>query len=164
MVCCLVSANYLNQCYYTLGNKLQWHFNRNFNIFIQENAFEDVVCEMPAILSRIQCVNVMGVCNILSCSEVQTWNTLQLHKTASAEGEANSRFTWNYLETHKYILLVTHEYCLSSSVIVRLQRPRNQSLLRAILLSYITLNFICRIAIDKWYRVRSKRITSGQDE
>ena len=27
-----------------LGKKLQWNFNRNFNIFIQENAFESVVC------------------------------------------------------------------------------------------------------------------------
>ena len=39
-----------------LGKKLQWNFNRNSNIFIQENAFESVVCEMAAILSRPQCV------------------------------------------------------------------------------------------------------------
>ena len=38
-------------------NKLQWHFNRNCNIFFQENAFESVVCEMATILSRPQCVN-----------------------------------------------------------------------------------------------------------
>ena len=38
-------------------NKLQWNFNRNSNIFIQENAFESVVCEMAAILSRPQWVN-----------------------------------------------------------------------------------------------------------
>ena len=31
-------------------------FNRNFNIFIQENVLESVVCEMAAILSRPQCV------------------------------------------------------------------------------------------------------------
>ena len=41
---------------WTLRNKLQWNFNRNSNIFIQENAFESVVCEMAAILSRPQCV------------------------------------------------------------------------------------------------------------
>ena len=41
---------------WTLGYKLQWNFNRNSNIFIQENAFESVVCEMVAILSRPQCV------------------------------------------------------------------------------------------------------------
>ena len=33
----------------TLGNKLQWNFNRNSNICIRENAFENVVCEMASI-------------------------------------------------------------------------------------------------------------------
>ena len=32
-----------------IGNKLQWNFNRNSNIFIHENAFENVVCEMASI-------------------------------------------------------------------------------------------------------------------
>ena len=39
-------------------NKLQLNFNRNSNIFIQENAFENVVCEMAAILFWPQCVNI----------------------------------------------------------------------------------------------------------
>ena len=43
---------------WTLRNKLHWNFNRNSNIFIQENALESVVCEMATILSRPQCVNV----------------------------------------------------------------------------------------------------------
>ena len=33
----------------------QWNFNRNSNIFIQENTFQNVACEMAAILSRPQC-------------------------------------------------------------------------------------------------------------
>ena len=41
-------------------NKLQWNFDRNSNIFIHENAFESVVCEMAAaMLSRPQCVNAV---------------------------------------------------------------------------------------------------------
>ena len=40
----------------TLRDKLQLNFRRNSNIFIQENAFENVVCEMASILSRPQCV------------------------------------------------------------------------------------------------------------
>ena len=52
-------SHYLNQCWiivdWTLGNKLQWNHNRNSNIFIQENAFESVVCETASILSRPQC-------------------------------------------------------------------------------------------------------------
>ena len=35
----------------TLRNKLQWNLYQNFYIFIQENAFENVVCEMASILS-----------------------------------------------------------------------------------------------------------------
>ena len=34
------------------GNKFQWNFIENSKLFIQENAFENVVCEMAAILSR----------------------------------------------------------------------------------------------------------------
>ena len=44
---------------WTLGNKLQWNFNRNSYIFIQENPFETVVWKMAAILSRPPCVNSM---------------------------------------------------------------------------------------------------------
>ena len=54
-------SHYLNQCWdivnWTLRNKLQWNFNRYSNIFSQENAFENVVCEMASILSRLQCLN-----------------------------------------------------------------------------------------------------------
>ena len=41
----------------TLGTKIQWNLNRNLYIFIQENAFTNVVWKMVAILSRPQCVN-----------------------------------------------------------------------------------------------------------
>ena len=37
-------------------NNVQWNFNRTCNIFIQENAYESVVCEMAAMLSRPQSV------------------------------------------------------------------------------------------------------------
>ena len=42
---------------WTLRNKFQWNFNRNSNIVIQGNAFENVVWKMAAILSRPQWVN-----------------------------------------------------------------------------------------------------------
>ena len=54
-------AFYLNQCRnivnWNLGNKLQWKFIQNSNIFIQENAFENVVRKLVAILPQPQCVN-----------------------------------------------------------------------------------------------------------
>ena len=43
---------------WTLRNKFQWSFNRNSYIFIQENALENVVCEVALILSRPQCVKI----------------------------------------------------------------------------------------------------------
>ena len=59
----MAPSHYLNQCWnivnWTLGNKLQWNLNRNLNIFIEENAFENV-WKMAAILSRPQCVNCNG--------------------------------------------------------------------------------------------------------
>ena len=42
---------------WNIGYRLQWNFNMNSNIFIQENAFENVVCEIKDILSRPQCIN-----------------------------------------------------------------------------------------------------------
>ena len=49
---------YLNQWWnivnWTLKNKRQ----QNSHIFIKENAFENIFCEMAAILSRPQCVNL----------------------------------------------------------------------------------------------------------
>ena len=47
----------LEYCYWTLGIKIQWNFNQNPNIFIQEKAFENVVGEMASIFSCPQFVN-----------------------------------------------------------------------------------------------------------
>ena len=51
-----VPSHYLKQCWvsinWTLRNKLQWNFNWNTNLFIHENASENTVCKMAAILSR----------------------------------------------------------------------------------------------------------------
>ena len=48
-------SHYLNQGWvivnWTLRNKLQWNFNKNTKRFIHENASENIVCEMVAILS-----------------------------------------------------------------------------------------------------------------
>ena len=43
---------------YTITNKIRWNFDRNSHIFIQENAFENVLREMrAAFLSRPQVFN-----------------------------------------------------------------------------------------------------------
>ena len=71
------ASHYLNQFWnivnWAVRNKIQWHFNRNSYIFIQENAFEYVVWKMAAILYRPHCDNQpqvnevsIGCCNDLS--------------------------------------------------------------------------------------------------
>ena len=44
-------------------NKFQWHFNQNLFFFIHENAFQYIVCETAAILSRPQYVNAIVMLN-----------------------------------------------------------------------------------------------------
>ena len=60
LIAWLVTSYYLNQCWdivnWNLRNKLQWNFNWNSYIFIEENAFVNVIWKMAAILSRPQCV------------------------------------------------------------------------------------------------------------
>ena len=55
-------SHYLNQCWnivnWTLKNKLQWNFNRNSCLFIQENAFENVVCQNGGHLFQGRWVNI----------------------------------------------------------------------------------------------------------
>ena len=58
-----VPSHYLNQCWNivnkTLRKKLQWNFHRNSSIFIQDNAFESVVCERRPFclgLNMLKCI------------------------------------------------------------------------------------------------------------
>ena len=52
----LLPSLYLNQCWvivnWTLRNKFQWNFNQNTKLFIHENASQNIVCEIMAILPR----------------------------------------------------------------------------------------------------------------
>ena len=61
MACRLIGAKPLFEPmteYYQFNSEEQtWHFNRNSYVFIQENAFENIVCQKSANLSRPQYVN-----------------------------------------------------------------------------------------------------------
>ena len=71
----MAPSYYLNQCWnivnWSLRNELQWNLNQNSNIFIEENPFENVVCEMASICFRfnvlIRQTPVIYVTNPLSC-------------------------------------------------------------------------------------------------
>ena len=58
----MAPSHYLNQCWKIVNrtpkNKLQWNLNRNSYIFIQWDAFKNVVCKMVSISSRPQWVKV----------------------------------------------------------------------------------------------------------
>ena len=49
---------------WTTRNKLQWNFNQHMKIFIQENAFENVVCATVAILTHWGRVKHICVVNL----------------------------------------------------------------------------------------------------
>ena len=114
----MAPSHYLDQCWiivnWTLGNRLQWNLNWNSSIFIQENTFESVVCEMAAILSRPQCVNPFrseqnGQCftddnfNCIFMNGTFLWKQLtwlpcsQYHKYVSTEYIMYSAHTTNYI-------------------------------------------------------------------
>ena len=71
MACCLISQNhYLNQCWLIVNwifkNKSRWNLNQDALIFIEENAFENVICHVAAILFRLWYVEGMIAFNGLS--------------------------------------------------------------------------------------------------
>ena len=49
-------SNYLNQRWFIVNrnrkNQFQWNFNQNKKLFIHEHAYQNVVCEMEAILFK----------------------------------------------------------------------------------------------------------------
>ena len=69
MFCCLTAPNHYwrqviiwTQCWiivnWNLANIFQWNLNQSLIIFIEENAFRTVVCEMAVILSKGRWVNL----------------------------------------------------------------------------------------------------------
>ena len=77
-------SHYLNQSWnivnWNLGNKLQWNLKRNSNIFIQENAFENI-WKMAAILSWPQCVKKFG--HLFESSTCHTFHLLEWSHSCS---------------------------------------------------------------------------------
>ena len=93
MACRLFSAKpYLSQCWlivnWTLRDKFHWNFSRNSNIFIQENAFKNGVCEMASIffgfnVLMLLCRSADSSCNMqFSC-----YFKVTKHMTAGCQGQ-----------------------------------------------------------------------------
>ena len=52
---CHYQNQYLNNVNRTLGNTLQWNIDQNLNMFLQENAFENVVRNVAHFVSAAMC-------------------------------------------------------------------------------------------------------------
>ena len=63
-------SHYLNRCWvivnWTRRNKLQWNFNQNTKFFTQENASENIICNIVVILSRGRGVNYPIISRVFS--------------------------------------------------------------------------------------------------
>ena len=99
----IASSHYLKQCWnvvnWILRNKREWHFNRNYNIFIKENAFDSVVCEMAAMMSRPQCVNHNVLTSLLNYSCTGTCVSLLAQGNYNHELKCRSRTYLNLITT-----------------------------------------------------------------
>ena len=60
----------LERCWYDPQEQLRWNLNRNSYIFIQKNAFENVVYKIPIILSRLQCVKMQRSLALQQCHQI----------------------------------------------------------------------------------------------
>ena len=103
-------SHYLNQCWnivnWTLRNKLQCNFNPNYNIFIQENAFESVVYEMAAILPQPQCV-ILSIGELLFVSQIFLFLYISI---------ASRQWSWKYVAFKIFLYGSNHLQRLSTLV------------------------------------------------
>ena len=102
LLACLAPSNYLNQCllifYQTPGNKFQWNLNRNSIIFIQRNVFENVVCEMAAILSRGDELTCLSL-TVIICDSTRCWIIFKLNTTITIS-----------VDIYQCVILSNHTY------------------------------------------------------
>ena len=102
---------------WTLRNKLQWIFNRNSNIFIQENASEYVAWEISTISSRPQCVNERNEEN----GSLQLWKEAKiLAAGAYVMGSASAYLTlytrWQSSKPYEVSMACISNYTPQSSM------------------------------------------------
>ena len=88
---CLAPSHNLNYCWRTVNwtheNIFQWNGNQNPTTFIEENAFENVVCKTSAMLSQSRAFHGYGIplqyiilaLNHLGISEFGNYNEVNGH-------------------------------------------------------------------------------------
>ena len=105
-----MQSHYLNLCWNivncTLRNKLQWNLNRNSYIFIQENAFENVVWKEAAILFWPQCVKSMLISH---CSNIYLFYELRLWYSVKSQRSNAFDYLCSQKKCHVFFYLC-HRY------------------------------------------------------
>ena len=162
MACCVVDAKPLSEpmcniVNWTPRNKLQWTFNRNSNIVIQENTFESVICELTAMLPQPHCVNVPLVIRqhmvvvaislqiILTKWNMEWWSTNWNHLTTDMP-------FYQYREYHcgekEFLWLSYLQNCISyTGKMTSLYWIRDQVLFKftdACYFNYCTCQWVCK--------------------
>ena len=108
MACRLVGAKPLSEPMleyfnWTLRNKFEWNLNRNSHIFIQENAFENVVSNMVTILPRPRCVKSNIYLVVPNWLPTPNWKKKKKVKFMNSLSDAiwlhHNRMAWQWAET-----------------------------------------------------------------
>ena len=112
MACRLIGAKPLSEAMldivnWPLGNKLQWNLNRNLHIFIEKDAFENVVKKLAAIclghnVFSQECLISLGISDL-------SW---------SYDFIKNGTSIWGILSAHR-VLIYEHFPALDQKAIVR---------------------------------------------
>ena len=95
-----LSKPMLGYCHLNLRNKLQWNFNQNTKLLINEIAFENIVCKMTTIFSRGRWVNEIWYL-LLHCPEQKNISELKNIKICLKVIKV-------HLTLHYIIPMVTH--------------------------------------------------------
>ena len=119
----LVPRHYLNQWWhivnYTIRNTFQWNIIWNSKGFIPENAIENVVCEMAAILSLPQCVNGTIV-GLLYWHPFILVESLQFNwRLGTLNSLAPGRFQFNFRKVIFKLTLVNGGWGISYEIAIR---------------------------------------------
>ena len=90
--------------------KLQWNFNQNTIILIEENVFENVACKIWAILLRSHCVTKCR--NIATASQIIMDNSFWLGLGKSLMGNVRHN-VGNYAEINQMVLTCVYTFTLT---------------------------------------------------
>ena len=112
----------MEYCWIDPRNNFQWNINRN-EIFIQENVYENVICEMATTLSRPQCVKFVLICYYALSLDIRAdsmfvpsqWETALLCNDVSHWLGASLESALNVLRNWFYFLLISFLGTLWSS-------------------------------------------------